>query len=124
MAKTLEEYWKYLDELGEEVVIANLAKGLYGGHHLKYVNGWLKRQNQRREDRKESSDSESLLTAKSAKDAAWASAEAASSSADSASEANTLAREANQMAKTANIIAILAAIVAAISAIIVLFSRG
>jgi hypothetical protein len=62
---------------------------------------WLAQFDQQSRLRSESSQAESLETAKSAKDAAW--------------EAATAAREAAREAKTANIIATLALIAAAIA---------
>ena len=95
--KTDEEYFAKFEQMDELEVVAKIAKGFAGKQRTLAIS-WMAVKNHERALRMESSNSESLKTTKSAKDAAWAAAEAAR-------KANTLASAANLKAQTSNKIA-------------------
>jgi hypothetical protein len=96
-----------LDELGEDEIRLRLKAGnVYGKWKAAYLESELERRARARND---SSQTEQIEIARSAKDAAWAAATAAR-------EANRHARSANAIAITALIVATAAIIVSAIVA--------
>ncbi len=100
------------DKMGEDRVRL-LAKRI-SGPRKDFADEWLAKINQEARLRNDASQAESLTTAISAKDAAWAAADAASRAANEASRAADEASRANALAKNANTIATMAAIIAII----------
>ena len=116
--ETDEEYYAKFEQMGEPAVVAKIERG-FAGKQRALALSWKAVKDHERALRMEASNSESLKTAKSAKDAAWAAAEAAR-------EANALASDANLKAQTSNKIASAAigvAIIATLAPVIIpLFS--
>jgi hypothetical protein len=106
-------FYAELEEAGEETVRDNLLAKRYGDVSNKkaFAEEWLA---QKARARNESSQSEQIEIARSAKDAAWEAASAARVAADEAREQSRIARAANTRATIALIIATFGAIVSII----------
>lgn len=109
---TAEQFWKKLDDIGEDKVRENIVAGRYStaNKKLQLAEEWVRRKVQSRNDERET---ESLEIAASARDAAVDAARAAEAAASAAEEQANRAREANNIAKAALIIAIVAMTVSA-----------
>ena len=105
--KTDEEYDAKFEQMGEPAVVAKIAKG-FAGRQLALAISFMAVKDHERTLRMEASNSESLKTAKSAKDAAWAAASAARKANALASDANLKAQTSNKIASAAIGVAIIA----------------
>lgn len=101
------------EEAGEEVVRRNLALGHYGEVNGKRAKAWLSRIDRQRDSEREllrvDQANEQLEIARSAKDAAWKSAQASENAAAEAQKANLIAT----VAMIVSVIAIAVAVVSA-----------
>ena len=75
------QFWRELEDMGEENVRANLAKNVWRKERQPLVKEWLRQQGASKsaelEERKEASNEEQMRIARSAKNAAWTAAIAA-----------------------------------------------
>ncbi|NIA72286.1 hypothetical protein HBA54_27210 [Pelagibius litoralis] len=101
------EIFQGFDQIGEEAVRNKLAAGLYGYKNKPLAEEWLRRHE---ESRQGFADDEQTDIARSAKDAAWASANAAERSATEAGKANILAKWALGLAAISLLVAVFALI--------------
>lgn len=99
----VSELYSELESLGEETVTANVNSRVYGESKLPHVHTWLIRKDK---DRQSFREDEQTSIAKSAKDAAWVSANAAERSATEAHQANRTAKAALAIAAIAVAVAI------------------
>lgn len=100
------------EQEGERVVRHNLEANLYNSGKAASARAWLGRKDDAREQRTMDAEAEQLAIARSAKDAAWASATAAQASASEAAKANRRALHAMIIAAVSAGAAVAASVVA------------
>ena len=117
MNEVVQQRWQEFEKLGEEKVRQNLATHVYGEDNTKLAREWLSHKAQQKSEeaqrRSEASSAEEVSIARSAKDAAWESAEAAKMSAKEAMRANTRASLSIVVSAVAAFAAIAAVVIVA-----------
>ena len=112
MNSEADDFFKSLEEQGEDTVRAKLAAKQFAEKKQGLVNEWLRRKNQERDDLLKH---EEIAIARDAAAAARDAADAARDSADAARDAADEAKQANIIAKIAIAIAAIATIISIIS---------